>query len=231
MPANYRVAPVMCFYGNPNIAAGAGMHFLGFSRGDVTVSPNLNIVTGRVDQVGTSPLADAVWASGHGPQATIPLIDEDIDKMVEYVLGSAKQTRGSNTSWGIGSGFTKLEDIGTLAMIPVNELSTGTNGIDAPNGQWFPAAVCTNFGDFVNNLPEGNDAFQAHEVTFMSTYMDFDARRTTTAGNARTGTSRILLPKSHRNFFKGSPNSMTAQTLGSDTYATASWSLPAVALA
>ena len=332
MPANYRVAPAMAFFGNPNIQNGEGMHFLGFSRGDVTVSPNLNIVTGRVDQVGVSPLADAVWASGHGPQATIPLIDEDQIKLVEYVLGSDYLADGDNAtvgtltkgtgstsaaaitissidpgsdvqegtytltvttggaagtsspavfrlvdpsgkivdsaivigdstntqlsldslavtgavtagdfwtveisdvdaSWGIGSGFSKIEVKGTLALIPVNELSRGTNGVNAPNGQWFPAAVCTNFGDFVNNLPEGNDAFQAHEAVFMSTYLDFDDRPLTVGGALRTAENRNLLPRSHRNFFKGSPRSMAALSLGGVDYARPVWHLPPVTLA
>ena len=231
MAENYRVAPIMAFYGNPNIPNGAGMHFLGLTRGDATVSPNLNIATGKADQVGTSPIATAVWASGHAPQATLPLIDEDIDKLVEYVLGSEKLSAAGVESWGIGSGFTRIESIGTLALVPVNELGVGTNGIDSPNSQWFPAAVCTNFGDLVNNLPEGNDAFQPHDAVFMATYLDFDDRKLTAVGAARAGASRTLLPKSHRVFFKGSPRSMEMVSLGGVGYAVPSWSLPAVALA
>ena len=330
MAENYRVAPIMAFYGNPNIPNGAGMHFLGLTRGDVTTSPNLNVTTGKADQVGTSPIATAVWASGHAPQATLPLIDEDQLKLVEYVLGSDYLADGANAtigaiaadagntgvvttgavsagedviegiytlvcttagapvanstarfhlvspegrvvvrdiavgavdtthlslaaltvttavivgdewtfavsdvdaSWGIGSGFTRINVIGTLALIPVNELGVGTNGIGAPNGQWFPGAVCTNFGDLVNNLPEGNDAFQPHDAVFMATYLDFDDRPQSIGGLKTADANRVLLPKSHRVFFKGSPRSMRMVSLGGVDYAVPSWSLPAVALA
>ena len=231
MAENIRVAPMLAFYGNPNIALGAGMTFLGYTRNNITASANLNVVTGKVDQVGMSPLATSVWASGHAPQAVLPLIDEDKDKLSTYVLGSAKIVNAGKESWGIGAGFVRIASIGTLALIPVHEASIGTNGIDAPNGQWFPAAVCTNLGDFISNLPEGNDAHQPHETTFMGCYLDFDDRPTAAGGAARAGAMRSLLPKTHRTFFIGSPGSMPVESLGGVDYAAPAWSLPPTALA
>ena len=328
MAENIRVAPVLAYYGNPNIPNGAGMLFLGYTRNNVTASANLNVVTGKVDQVGMSPLATSVWASGHAPQAVLPLIDEDKDKLVRYVLGSKLSTTGAvvpangaadagntgnatvtqvsagggdiqagtytvrcttagnagsarysliapdgttvaqdirsgtpldgshldltvtagsdnvvvgdewtievsggTTSWGIGAGFTRISVIGTLALLPVHEAGMGTNGIEAPNAQWFPAAVCTNFGDLISNLPEGNDAHQPHEASFVSMYMDFDARPVAVGGARQAGADRVLLPKSHRNFFTGSPTTMPAESLGGVNYRLAEWSLPPAALA
>ena len=153
----YRVGPCYAFMGDPTVAAGAGMEFLGFTRGDVTVAPNLNISTGRVDQIGMSGLAEAAWSGGLNPVATVPLVDEDKDKIAVLVQAGKKQTNGTLVSFGFGSGFQKLESLGTLALIPYDELDVGTNGVDAPNGIWFPAAVAFDFGNLIYNTPEGTD--------------------------------------------------------------------------
>ena len=328
----HRVGPCYVFVGNPNIPRGEGMAFLGFTRGDVTVAPNINISTGRVDQIGMSGLAGSAWSGGLDPSITTPLIDEDKDKLLEYILGSRYRSSGSavgaavkvhsggaslvftsvtprdevrngsyqvicttagnaatsrwqlrdpygkviesdievgvgatdgavannhirfkiaqtgtavlansytlpvtgaQASIGFGSGFTALDVIGTLAMIPYDELDQGTNGVDAPNGIWVPAAVCYDLGNWVYNLPEGtDDAHVVHECMFRGLRLDFDTRAVTRSGSALTGTNRRAVPPEHRVMFIGPPSSIpdTALTIGGVDYTTnkiAAWNLPA----
>ena len=317
----YRVGPCYVFLGNPNIPNGAGMEFLGFTRGDVTVAPNLNISTGRVDQIGMSGLAEAAWSGGLNPSVTAPLVDEDKAKLEEYILGS-KRVAGSmvtapvatagntgvltfNTvsggddvesgdyllraevagnaaaarfelldpdgnlvmddiratvavdtdhldftitavttpvvvddewtitvaggaSLGFGSGFSALDVIGTMALIPYDELSSGTNGVDAPNGVWLPAAVCYDVGNWVYNTPEGtDDALVVHECMFRGLRVKLDSRPLAAGDAARQGTDRILLPREHRVMLVGPPGSIAAQSIGADDYTAPDWSLPA----
>ena len=231
----HRVGPCFAFMGNPNIASGAGMTFLGFTRGDVTVAPNINISTGRVDQIGMSGLAESAWSGGLDPVASLPLIDEDKDKLEKLIIAGKKQTNSSKESFGFGSGFTKLTagGINTLALIPYDELTQGTNGVDAPNGVWFPAAIAFDFGNLVYNLPEGtDDAHVVHEVQVRGLRLDFDSRPKTAGGASLTAATRRAIPPEHRVMFIGPPSSIpdAALTIGGVAYTAnkiSAWSLPA----
>ena len=331
----YRVGPCHVFIGNPNISDGAGMTFLGFTRDDVEVTPTVNISSGRVDQIGTSGLADAVWFGGMDPTVSIPLVDEDKNKLLEYMFqssyiarvptpasdigaltrigntanattafvnnsitplpeirngdyilavttaGGANASRFSltnpdgklietgirigggsnagarrndeilfkisqtgqsvaNTSYrftvqdvegpsvGFGSGFTKFDDLGTLAVIPSDQLSSGTNGIDAADALWIPSCVAHDVGSWMYSLPDNNnDSMSRRSTQFRGLRRRLDTRTTTLGGNDRSGAGANVLPASHRIAFIGPPSSMDAVTEGGVTYAAPSWSLPA----
>lgn len=210
MPENKRVGPCYVFVGDPTQEDGAtgnalAMSYLGKTRGDVTVNPNVEIAVGRVDQVGTSPLADSVFFSGLAPVVSVPMVDEDKDKLKEIFSGSAKEENGGLSAIGFGSTFKKiaLSTLKTVCLLPVQPIADyGNNGIDNEDAIWLPRAVARNYGTFTFNLPEGDDVLNARETQFTGLYTDEDQ-------------SAVAIPESMRVMFQGSP---TAGSL--------SWFLP-----
>lgn len=208
---SHRVGPCYAFIGDPTQAAGAGMIYLGLTRGDVRVSPNINVALGRADQSGSTPRADAVFTTGPTPVVSVPLVDEDKAKLVEYITGSSSAVVGAHTALGFGSGFSQITEanVPTLALIPVAEIASGTNGIEAENAIWMPAAIANGVGDFIFNLPEGEDVFQPHETQFVGLYREEDQDGVPNA-----------IPANARVMFMGSPEAFT--DLATE------WSLPAL---
>lgn len=193
----YNPGPALVYLGDPTQASGAGMNFLGHVRGEITVSPQVNISMGNVDAKGNIPLADAVFNSGPQPIAGIPFVDEEKAKLTELLPGSSTVTNGGNTALLLGSGVEKVAvaDIGTLCIIPVDEVDQGTNGIDSDNAWWFPRAITQAFGQFSYTLPDGEDILNdySRDTTIASLYHDKDHAGTTIPKDARPG-------------FRGSPN-------------------------
>jgi len=211
MAAVHRVGPCHAFIGDPTQASGAGMTYLGITRGDVRVTPGINVVVGRADQTGRTPRADSVHTIGPTPVVSVPFVDEEKAKLEAYVAGSTVTTNGGHTALGFGSGFAQVAeaDIGTLALIPVLEIASGTNGIEAANAVWLPAALANDIGEFRFNLPEGDDIFQPHETQFIGLYREED----------QDGTPNTI-PADARVIFFGTPEAFTALA--------SQWSLPAV---
>lgn len=170
MPDTFRVGPALLFYGNPGTLNGTDMTYLGLTKGDVSVTPNVRIALGMADQTGMTPRSDAAYRVGLAPIVSAPLLDEAKTILQKLLPGSSVVTAAGKTSLAFGSGFSKIAeaDIGTLAIIPVDEKAQGTNGIDAVNGIWLPAAISNQFGSLVFRLPdEGEDsAFNPHETQF-----------------------------------------------------------------
>lgn len=211
MPEVYKIGPAHVFYGDPTQAAGAGMLYLGKTRGETLVALNVNVSVGKTDQDGMTPLASTVFNSGPAPVITIPFVDEEKAKLVKQIVGSALVTNGSNTALVFGAQPKKiaLADIGTLVLIPVDEIASGTNGIDAPNAFWFPRAIANDVGQFTFNLPDGDDNLNPHTVGFIALQHPTDQDGTPNA-----------IPVDARAGFRGSPNSFTALAT--------QWSLPVV---
>ena len=226
----YRIGPCHVFIGNPNIPAGAGMTFLGFTRDAVEFTPNVNISFGKVDQVGTSGLAESVYFGGHNPVVTIPLVDEDKDKLEAYMAYASQVTEGTLTSVGGGSGFLQIpvQDIGTLACIPSAQLGDGTNGVDAAQGLWLPAVIARDLGSWMFETPDGSDdAMNRRATQFAALRRGVDDRAQTTAGSLVTvEADKVLLPTSHRIWFIGSPGSIPDVTEDGVTHGAPTWSLP-----
>lgn len=189
MAADLRVGPCHIYLGNPTIANGTGMVYLGATRGDVRVSPNVNVSTGRADQYGSAPLATAVYTGGPRPVAIAPLVDEEKAKLVHQIIGSELITANGETALAFGTSFKAipLSEIKTLALVPVTEMDQGVNGVDAKHAIWFPAAVSNAFGDIVFNLPEGDDALQPHELQLVSLYREKDQANNVIPPAARVG--------------------------------------------
>ena len=189
-----RVGPCHAFLGNPTVAGGTGMRYLGHTRGDVTVAPGINIAFGRADQRGRTPLADGVYTVGPTPVVSLPLLDEEREKIRDCVPGSVLTTGGGETALGFGSGFARiaLAAIPTLILLPVDQVTQGTNGINADDMVVLPAAIARDIGQFTFNLPDGEDVFSPHEVQFAGLLRDADQ-------------GAAAIPAAHRAIFYGPP--------------------------
>jgi len=182
----YNIGPCLALLGDPTTAS--GMTYLGPTRGNVTIQPQIQIHTGMVDQSGMIPRADAIFNSGPQPVASVPLVDEAIEKLQLLLSGSSVQTSGSDKALLLGSGVKQIavSDINTFCVIPMNEIS---DGVTAANGWWFPRAITTSFGNITFTLPSGNDLLsnQARTTTITSLYYETDQAGTTVPADARPG--------------------------------------------
>lgn len=202
------LGPYYVFKGDPTTASGADMVYLGKTRGDITLNPNLGIMTGFADQTGRTPLADTVYDSGPLPVVQVPFVDEEKAKMIKYFENGAIVTNSSNSAIGFSSGIGKIAiaDIDALALIPVSQIAEGTNGIDAPNAIWIPRVIAKSPGEFTFNLPDGEDILNPHTVEFHALYYETDQDAQTIDASLRYG-------------FYGPPSADSGLT----------WSLPVVA--
>lgn len=210
MAERFLASPAHVFYGDPAQAAGAGMTYLGKTRGEIRVNFDLGISYGRADQVGRAGLADAVFSSGVVSSATIPFIDNEKAKLAAMILTGASLSAGGKEAFGFGSKFKAIarSSILTLAIIPETQIAEGTNGVDAKEGIWIPAAILVQPGEWTFNLPEGEDAFSPRNANFMGLYVEEDLDGSPNA-----------IPESSRLGFVGSPEAVIG---------TVQWSLPAV---
>lgn len=203
------------FVGNPTTASGAGMTYLGPTRGNIELNIGLNIAKGRADNTGLTPLATAVRDSGSTPSVTFNMIDEDKDKLVALIKNLSKVTDGGHSALSLGGAPAAISraNLPTLCLLPIDEVAVGTNGIESENAVWFPASIVTEIGPFIRKLAEGEDILSdvAKSVTIEALYVETDQDSpTANAINAAL-----------RRGFIGTPEA--------DTGLAGEWSLPAVA--
>lgn len=202
-----QIGPFYVFKGDPTTASGADMVYLGMTRGDITLNPDLGIMTGYADQTGRTPLADAVYDAGPKPVVQVPFVDEEKAKMIKYIENGEIVTNSTKSAIGFSAGIKKIAiaSIDTLALIPVAEIASGTNGIDAQHAIWLPRVIAKTPGEFTFSLPDGEDILKPHTVEFHALYYETDQDGQTVNPSLRYG-------------FIGTPNADTGLT----------WSLPAV---
>ena len=207
MSFNPQLGPFYVFKGDPTTAAGAGMTYLGQTRGDIKLNPDLGIMVGYADQTGRTPLADVAYDSGPKPIVQVPFVDEEKLKMIKYFENGEIVTNTTKEAIGFSSGIKKIPiaDIDTLALIPVAQIAEGENGIDAPGAIWLPRSIAKTPGEFTYNLPDGDDILNPHTVEFTGLYYETDQDASSVNESLRYG-------------FIGTPNADTALT----------WSLPPV---
>ena len=183
------------------------MTYCGYTRGNVSINPNLNISRGRADQLGLTPMADSIRDVGATPMVSAPMIDETLTILAALMPGSTTVTNTTKTALGFSAGPAAIPvaSIGTLALIPMDEIDQGTNGIDAPNAIWIPRAFIPNIGEFIHNNEQSDDDFNPHTVEFHGAYYATDHDGQTVNAGLRRG-------------FIGTPNADTGLT----------WSLPAI---
>jgi len=204
-----RRGPCHIFLGDPTTALGADMKYLGYTRGDVSFAPNINISRGFADQTGLTPLASSIRDVGATPVLTAPLIDEDLAKMIQYIMGGTTVSDAGNSAMGFSSGPAAIPtaNVYTLACIPLDEIAEGTNGIDAPNAIWLPRVFIPNIGELMHDNKQSDDDYNPHTVEFHSAYNETDHDGQTVNAALRIG-------------FIGTPNADTGLT----------WSLPEVSV-
>lgn len=181
MPSTFVLGPCFAFYGNPTTAAGADMKYLGETDGDVTVSLNVRTVSTRSDQTGGTALADGTYDLGPDPEVSIPLIDQDIDKIVAILLASEKVTGTGAGALNLGSGVRKIVP-DTLCLVPTFQKAQGKA---ASHALWLPAANCTNPGALTYRLPQGETASVPRTATFRGLYRAKDQATTSIPEKAR----------------------------------------------
>jgi len=168
---------------------------LGETRGDIVVqiAPG-RYSLGRADQFGMTPLAAAVWSTGPQASCTVALLEHSLAKLLRVFPGSVLTTGGGETALGFGSGFARiaLAAIPTLILLPVDQVTQGTNGINADDMVVLPAAIARDIGQFTFNLPDGEDVFSPHEVQFAGLLRDADQ-------------GAAAIPAAHRAIFYGPP--------------------------
>jgi len=149
---------------------------LGITRGDITVTIDEGtIATGRADQSGTTPLANAVWKTGSGVTVQVPLVDIQIAKLLLVAENSVKVEDSSLEALGFGTeqGFVTER---AFCLIP-NHIYQKDNVADiwkSPFVHWIRNAYVNITGQITHNLPEGDDVLSGRVLECEITQLDSD---------------------------------------------------------
>lgn len=174
--------------GDPTEAAGAGMKYVGKTRGDVTVALNLLTAYARADQAGAVPLASSAYTAGVRPVVTAPLYPASKAVLSSLLPGTKIVTEaepGTKSAIVFGEpGRIPEEDVPTMVLVPVDQAADGVNADDAI---WLPAMGVLEAGQFVFRLPEGDDAGSPMSFQFGSLYRETDQAGTAIVKAARNG--------------------------------------------
>lgn len=137
---------------------------LGDTRGDVGVTPTVNKATGRSDQSGMTPRADAVWITGRVSECTAPLLDKSIATLEEIVPGAVRSTQGAAEALGL-SQHNGAETPTAVAIVPLDEFDAAGDWYwTSEHTIWIPTALFVVVGPWPHALPDGDDAEQPYEV-------------------------------------------------------------------
>lgn len=152
---------------------------LGMTRGETTVTINEGeFGFGRADQIGVTPLADSVYLLGQSAQVSFNLLDEQKDILVEVAGKAVKEENGGLSSVGFGSEQGFITPV-ALCLVPVFDFDeTDVRGFwKSEFAHWFRKVYFNITGNFVYNLPEGDDVLsdkaieiQAMQVIDENTY-------------------------------------------------------------
>lgn len=196
---NYNLGPAHLIYGDFTDNGGSpnDVEYLGRTRGDVTIAPNVQIARGLTDQTGQAPLSNAIWFGGYAPVVTLPLVDEDKSRLSRIMPGSSVVTSGSKETITFNSVPKKIAnaDIGTLAIVPEKDSYATSEEFEDPEVWWLTAAISTELGEFVfGEITDEDDALNPHEVQMVGLYRD-----TLQDGNTS-------VPEDYRVMWRGTPD-------------------------
>ena len=210
--ARERVGPAHMLLGDPTVALGAGMTYLGETRDTVIVRPNVGVASTRTDQRGRQPRAGGDYAVGPMPEVQATFVDEAEEILGAILPGAEIFTSGALRAVGFGApGVHRLAAAPTLAVIEQSSYedpANGVNGIEAAAAFWLPSARLTELGEFRFSPPPDAGADDALERVGPATFM----ARSRVAD--QSGTS---IPAAARMAFKGPPGALGL-----------AWSLPVV---
>src|SRR5665811_314481 len=138
---------------------------LGYTRGNIVASivPG-KAVLNRVDQVGVMPIADHVYYHPDSFELTVPLLDKQIDALIQVAPGSVKLTAGAKDAFALGKGM-ELEPAKAFCVVPVDQFEEGVPWWLAGDALYISKGVANVSNRIaVRKSPETDD-LGAHEVT------------------------------------------------------------------
>ena len=131
---------------------------LGSSRGDVRVNlEGGHYSFGRADQIGRAPTADGVFFIGHDTRVRYPMLQHDIEVLVDAVPRSVVITAGAKKALGFGSKFATVTPK-AFALVPEGDYVAGSPWWGNNDVTWLPKATLHVLGEWRYALPEGEDA-------------------------------------------------------------------------
>lgn len=206
----FRVGPAHIFAGNFLDSSGfTDVKYVGKTRGDVVVRPNVAIARGRADQLGNAAMTDAVWLGGYAPEISIPLVDEDPDKLAIFMPGATVATSGSKKAITFPSTPRKIANavIPMLAIIPVRDTYTNFgSGADPWNDQdafYFSGVIARDLGELIYGpIEDSDDALNPHTVQLVALH-----RR-------KWQNDSTAVPSGKEVFWRGSPDAAGITGMG-----------------
>lgn len=84
-----------------------------------------------------------------------------------------------NATLGFGGGSFRVipeVEVPALCLIPIAQGNVGTNGVEAPEGEWFPGVRITALGQLTHSMPDPgtDDSIPRHAVTFKALLRETD---------------------------------------------------------
>jgi len=142
----------------------ATWHDHGYIRGNVLDRYADNYVqSGRADQSGRTPRADAVYVSG-SPQAgyTIPLLNYQLDEILRVFPGAVKVTNTTKEAIGISTPASTLTPR-AFALVPEADYDEALPGnwYDSPHVRYIEQGILHITESFTYNLPDGDDILES----------------------------------------------------------------------
>lgn len=160
MSQDIRIGPARILVAATVSTGLSGWTDIGVTRGDVRFRPlEGRVAFGRTDQAGGTPLAGAAWVTGPGATVIAPLLDHDVDKMIEWFPGAVKTTASGETALGWGHGFGLVTPM-AFSLVPVLEYTEGEVWWEAEHAVWITRGVAVVVGESRMALPEGDDALE-----------------------------------------------------------------------
>lgn len=148
---------------------------LGDTRGDVTVRVEAGrYAFGRADQLGGTPLADAVWGTGPRLSCSVPLLEHSLTKLEEVFPGSVLTTDGVDSALGFGNGVASAS-AKAYCLVPLDQYTAGSSWEEAADVIWIPRGIVVSADPRPLALPDGDDALSGsgHVIQIIATGGDW----------------------------------------------------------
>lgn len=170
---DYRIGPCYAFEGDflDNSGAFTDVTYLGTTRGDTRVLPQMAIARSKVDQLGAAPVAEGIFLGGIAPMIEIPFVDEDKTKLSKLFPGSSVVTSGSKQAIRFPTVPQKLANasVRSLMLVPV-KATYDSNLPFNDNGIWFfPAVVPIDVAEFIyGEIASTDDGLRPHTTQLVA---------------------------------------------------------------
>jgi len=197
MAKRYRVGPCHAFFGDflDDTGAFTDVTYLGQTRGNTIVRPEMVISRGKVDQKGAAPIAGAIHLGGYAPVIELPFVDEDKTKLSKIFPGSTVATSGTKKALKFATTPQQITNasIGSLMLVPVK--ATYSDGpFEDQDAYFFPGVIPTAVAEFIYGpIEDTDDGLNPHATTLVALHRELFADDST------------AVPAGLEVFFMGSP--------------------------